>query len=268
MISFAAMVPHPPIIIPEIGKDEIKKVKKTVSALSVLNMRLKDIAPDTIIIISPHGFIFQNKMTLMKSDNFKGSLFEFGSALSFKLAGDTELASRIEETSKEENIALEVIDQNSPYQKGLDHGIMVPFYHLLKGVENAKILPIFYSLLSRESHLKFGELISGVIEKNFKDKKIAIIASGDLSHRLMPNSPAGFTPQAKMFDSAFIRLLKAGNLKGIINMDPSIVEEAGECGYKSFLILAGALESLKYDTKVLSYEAPLGVGYVVCDFIV
>lgn len=268
MISFVSIVPHPPIIVPEIGKDELFQVQKTASALSLLNCRLKEINPDTILVISPHGIIFQNKMTMMKSETFKGSLSNFGCALSFKFEGDTKLAGKIQKTCLDEGMPLEIIDDESTnYQKSLDHGILVPFYYLCSGLKNYKILPIFYSLLNRDSHLKFGRIINKVIEKDFKNKKIAIVASGDLSHRLRIDSPAGFTPQGKIFDDKFVKLLRAGKLKKIINMNRVIVEEAGECGFRSFLILFGILESLKFNIEVLSYEAPFGVGYLVCDFI-
>jgi len=35
----------------------------------------------------------------------------------------------------------------------------------------------------------------------------------------------------------------------------------------SFIIMAGALDEIKFDSRLLSYEGPFGVGYGVAEFI-
>jgi len=116
-------------------------------------------------------------------------------------------------------------------------------------------------MLNYEMHVKLGEAIK---EACFSlDKRYAIIASGDLSHRLSYHAPAGFSPEAKEFDKKMIQLLKKKNIENILNLDTDLIENAAECGLRSFLIMLGVIKKMDYDFQVLSYEAPFGVGYLV-----
>ena len=47
----------------------------------------------------------------------------------------------------------------------------------------------------------------------------------------------------------------------LLEFDEGFLERAGECGHRSFTILAGALEGLDIVPEKLSYEGPFGVGY-------
>ena len=122
-------------------------------------------------------------------------------------------------------------------------------------------MPICYSFLGYSKHVDFGVLLKEAIFS--LDKRYAIIASGDLSHRLSLNAPAGFSPKAKEFDKKLIQLLKKKSLDGILNIEPDLIEDAGECGLRSILILLGVIKKMNYEFEVLSYEAPFGVGYLV-----
>jgi len=271
MITFASICPHPPLLIPEIGGDNIEKVRKPISSLLILNNRLREINPETIVVISPHGMIYSHKMALIKAEYLQGSFEYFKCALSLEFEGDMDAAERIRRACEKKHLPLEVIDykeKDSSSAEDLDHGVLVPLYYLSAGLKKTKILPIYYSYLGRESHVKFGEIINTVLNDELKNKRVAIVASGDLSHRLTMDAPGGYTPLAKTFDEQFVTYLKKGRVTKIIDMDHEIVEEAGECGFRSALILFGALKNLKYNVNVLSYEAPFGVGYLVCDFIV
>ncbi|KAF1086687.1 hypothetical protein SPSYN_00406 [Sporotomaculum syntrophicum] len=54
MLVFGVISPHPPIIIPEIGGAETKKVRKTIDALETAAQQLADAKPNKIVIIAPH----------------------------------------------------------------------------------------------------------------------------------------------------------------------------------------------------------------------
>ena len=94
-------------------------------------------------------------------------------------------------------------------------------------------------------------------------KRVAIIASGDLSHRLIPSAPAGYDPMGKAFDEKLVKAISCLDSKAVLRFEPELIERAGECGLRSIIILLGALEGLKVTPEVLSYEGPFGVGYMV-----
>jgi len=121
-----------------------------------------------------------------------------------------------------------------------------------------------YSLLDFKTHYVFGQKLKEIIFSS--NKKIALIASGDLSHRLTFDAPAGYSPQGRIFDEQLIKFLRKKAFKKIVNFDSSLVEEAGECGLRSILILLGVLDQVNYKPEILSYEGPFGVGYLVANF--
>ncbi len=269
MLKFAAIAPHPPIIVPTIGAPaDLKKVSKTVEAMEKLAEKFAKAAPDTVIIISPHGPVDFKQFTINQSPTLVGHFYNFGdfkTELIFK--NDLELIEVIKKDCQKEKIPLRLTDS-----KELDHGALVPLYYLSKKHPNFKVVPMAYSYLDIENHFKFGQILhqttSGGLSSatGSQGKRIAIIASGDLSHRLTPEAPAGYSPQGKEFDERLIELLKKKDTEGILKMDQGLIEEAGECGYRSIVILLGALNDLDWQSEILSYEGPFGVGYSVVNF--
>lgn len=264
MLSFAALTPHPPIIIPEIGGEETKKVSSTIAAMEKLASDLKKSDPDTIIIISPHGMIYPDRINICGMGRLQGGLEQFGvSNINFKLQNDLELAETLAREAEKNGIQTLLYDNgNSVFE--LDHGTIVPLYFLLKKIMDVKILPIAYSFQDKGLLFAFGEIIAELSKKI--DKRIALIASGDLSHRLIQTAPAGYSESGKEFDKLLLNYLKDKDTQGILEMDDEFIEEAGECGYRSILILLGAIDKTNWQPEILSYEGPFGVGYGVVNF--
>lgn len=263
-ISFASICPHPPILIPEVGGKEVEKIKKTKSAMETLAQELTKAEPETLIIISPHTLIYPDRMNVCGMQYLYGDLSYFGAPnVVFNFENDLDLAIEIDKEANQNGINT-LLYNNGERVYQLDHGVIVPLYYLIQKLERPiKIIPVGYSLLNREKHFKFGEILSKVAQTN---KNIGLIASGDLSHRLHPLAPAGYSKKGKLFDQKLITLLKEKKTNEILTLDENFIEEAGECGYRSILILLGALNNLNYNIEVLSYEGPFGVGYLVANF--
>ena len=148
-------------------------------------------------------------------------------------------------------------------QEKLDHGTAVPLYYLTNHLKEINIIPIGYSLKSYEMHLKLGQEIRSQLNKT--NKRVAIIASGDLSHKLTNQSPSGYSKKGKEFDDKLVEIIKQKKTDEILQMDQSLIKEAGECGLRSILILLGAFSGINYMPEILSYEGPFGVGYLVAN---
>ncbi|KKT70607.1 MAG: hypothetical protein UW66_C0039G0008 [Candidatus Moranbacteria bacterium GW2011_GWF1_44_4] len=146
----------------------------------------------------------------------------------------------------------------------LDHGALVPLYYLMNEKDlgyNPRLIHMSYSMLPLDYHFRFGEILGSVLQGS--PKLISFIASGDLSHRVSLDAPAGYSPQGRVFDRMLIDLIQQKNTKGVLNIDPYLIEESGECGLRSIIMLLGALKNTRWEVKNLSYEAPFGVGYMV-----
>ena len=251
-------MPHPPVAIPTIGKEKSSQIKKTVDAMEKLEKDLYASKPDIVIIISPHGQVNPDAFTVNVSDHFEINFKEFGDfATKFDVKGDMVLMST---NSEKINNKLPI---NIISDKELDHGIGVPAYFLLRHLEGTSLIPIYYSLLDNVSHFEFGKSLKELAMDS--DKRIAVIASGDLSHCLTDKAPLPFNSTGKEFDEKLIELLKGADSQAIINLDHKLIEKAAECGLRSILILLGVLNNYNYKTEILSYEAPFGVGYLVAN---
>ncbi|MBW6440937.1 AmmeMemoRadiSam system protein B [Patescibacteria group bacterium] len=260
MLKFAAICPHPPILIPSIGKDYLREVISTTQALNELGHKIKELEISTIVIISPHAPVQMDAMSINGGEIMKGDFSLFGNSTSMEIENNIDLVGNIKKIAEAKNISTEIIGDDI----SLDHGSMVPLYFLRKHNPKIKVVSIAFSYLDFEKHFEFGEAISeaiGTINEN-----VALVASGDLSHRLLFEAPSGYSPKGKEFDKFLIKHLENNEVSEIINFNSELVEEAGECGLRSIIILLGALSSLVYKFKKMSYECPFGVGYLVGEF--
>lgn len=258
-IVFCAIVPHSPILIPSIGKENTERLKLTLASIKKLEDDLIASRPDTILIISPHGIIQQNVFTINLSPEFACNFEEFGDfATKQTYYGDIGLSHKIRE-SLETKAPLQMTSEVN-----LDYGSSIPLFLLAKKLTGFKIIPLHYSGLDLNAHFEFGRLLKRELQLN--QNRIAIIASGDLSHRLNKKSPGGYSPKGKKYDKKITEHLSKNNVAEILNMDIDLAASAGECGLKSFVILLGILDGINYDAKMLSYESPFGVGYLVMNY--
>lgn len=260
-LVFAAITPHPPLLIPAIGKDNLKKIDKTKKALEKLEEDLYLSKPDVILIISPHGTIFSDAFSINLCSTYQTDLREFGDLttnLSYK--GDMHLANSIREATKSKEYKTVMISEPT-----LDHGVAVPLYYLTPHTPHISILPLGFSSFDAKTHIDFGHLIKDVIMHT--NRRVAVIASGDLSHALTSDAPAGYNQKGVEFDAKIQELLSSHNTAGLLQLEPAFIDEAAECGFRSFLILMGVLRDVNYTYESYSYEGPFGVGYLTANFV-
>lgn len=261
------LMPHPPVIIPEVGRGGEERVISTVNACKQVGERIKAITPDTIIVITPHGVVFKDAIAMVTSQNIQGDFGRFGAPqVEMNCNIDLKLTTSIIDNANNYGISVAGIDErtsaryNVPFQ--LDHGAMVPLYYV-ENMKNYNIVHITYGFLSATELLKFGLAIRKAV--NESNKNVVVIASGDLSHRLTHDGPYEYSPNGLKFDNALIEVLQSGNLKGIFNIDRKLIKDAGECGLRSLYILAGIINTEKIKADLYSYEGTLGVGYAIME---
>lgn len=255
-IVFSAIMPHPPLLVPEIGGKRLKDVEKTEKALICACKALKLKEFDTIVIITPHGVSSNAAIPVYASPVFEGDFSGFSCPdVSFHFKGDTELAVNI--------VKIDLKTSRSP-ETILDHGALVPLYYIVKAGIKKLILPIAISLTSLPNLYEFGKSISYAAEK--LSRRIAIIASADMSHRLTKDAPSGYSPKGIEFDEKLVGLVKNYDVEGILNFPKDLADAAGQDALWSIAILLGAISGIKVKHELLSYEGPFGVGYMVATF--
>lgn len=269
MAILAAMaVPHPPIILHEIGKGEERRIQKTIDAYNEAMKRALALQPDTIILTSPHAELYADYFHITPGRVGRGDFSAFRAPeVQVEVPYDEELAGALEAMASRENFPagfLGVRQQNlTP-----DHGAMIPLdflrRNLPEGMAMPHVLRLSISGLSNREHYHFGELIRAAVDR--LGRRTVFIASGDLSHKLLPEGPYGFAKEGPVFDKAACKALGSGDFLSLLTFDHDMCEGAAECGLRSFWIMAGALDRRQIQPELLSYEGPFGVGYGVAYF--
>jgi len=259
------IAPHPPIMVDAVGGSEARVTSASAEAMHRLAGLLSRFAPETIVVVSPHAPSFADAFTVTGAARLRGDLAAFrASSVVHDAEGDPELAGAIVQEANAANLPTVLREEYARHHgEELDHGVLVPL-SFLDPDSRYRLVVISFTNLSAEDHAAFGRAIRAAAAR--VGRKIALIASGDCSHRLTPGAPAGYSPRAHAFDEELVRLLSRGDFHAVAHMNTALREEAGECGWRSFLILGGYLEGTMTSARVLNYEGPWGVGYLTAAF--
>lgn len=177
--------------------------------------------------------------------------------------GDVELAEAICAAAQRRSVPVAKTEDRGDTRRSdiLDHGLLVPLYFFREAGVATKIVSLSISCLGRTEHYTLGMAVEEAAAS--LGRRAVFVASGDLSHRLTPDAPAGYSPEGRVFDEAVVKLVCEGRISEVVELDHRMTEEAGECGLRSLITLAGVFDGRRYDTELLSYEGPFGVGYMV-----
>jgi AmmeMemoRadiSam system protein B len=216
--------------------------------------------PDTIVLLSSHGTEFPEAFSVNLHDKYEAGLAEFGDLSAPRtFAPDLALIDALQRAMRKARIAV-TLDSDAK----LDHGAAVPLLVLTKPLTKARIVPISFSGLSAKEHVAFGRALKDVVLHS--QRRIAVIASGDLSHALSSNAPAGYRPEGEEFDGVVRQAIEHMATSQLLSLPAATVSAAAECAYRPLLMLFGLLEGMKVRPEVLGYESPFGVGYLTVQF--
>lgn len=265
------LMPHPPIMVNEVGNGNEKEIQSTVNSAEKVGEEVSELKPDTIVIVvPPHGPSFGDAMSIISEPGITGSLANFGApGVKFDIECDMELTGLIIKNCAAQKIPAVPVDRDVYERYGvpdtMDHGAMVPLYFINKKYAHFKLVHITYGILSNEDLYHFGRIVRESIEES--NRNAVFIASGDLSHRLTHDAPAGYNSRGKEFDRKIVSYLENFDAESIMDMDRGLQDAAGECGYRSILTLLGTLDGYDREASIFSYEGPFGVGYCIGKFM-
>jgi len=266
-VVLSGLSPHPPIIVPEVGRGGEKPARKTCEAMERLAKAFAGAEYDTLVLITPHGPVFSDVLSVRYDKLLSGDLSSFGAPeVEGRFPNDQELAQAIiEEAEKGSRVTVIRLDDRNLWrygiQTGLDHGSLVPLSYLKKQGFTKKLLVVNIGFLPHLELYLFGKDIEKAARK--LGRRIAVLASGDLSHRLKPGAPAGFNVRGKEFDERLVSCLSSWDVRGVLFLPPDLIEDAGECGLRPISIMLGTLDEAEVEAEIFSYEGPFGVGYSV-----
>ena len=279
----AIAVPHPPLIVPAVGRGDERRIQATIDAYERATAWLLEQGPDCLVVTSPHAPLFRDAFHVTTDPSLDGSMARFNAPQeAIHAECDDELAREILRRANEAGIPCA---DSGFYRDDMDHGTYVPLYFAREaargfeahgaeggsgdfdaagGADGALPCPIVrigLSMLSPQAHRELGRAIARAAEA--LGRRVGFIASGDLSHKLLAEGPYGFAPEGPVFDERIGEIFASGDLDGLFGFEEAFCEAAAECGLRSFQIMAGALDGLAVETEMLSNEGPFGVGYGV-----
>lgn len=264
-LIFCGLSPHPPLLVPDIGRDSLQQVDRTRAALQQLAARIVALAPDTVVIVTPHGPVRNDALGLMTADHFSASFKSF--AWETALRGDVALGESISVEGRKAGYPVmryASFDSTRYYfSRGLDHATMVPLYYLREAGMESRLVVISIAAWSHREHFEFGKAMYRALEA--APDRIVLLASGDLSHRLIPTAPAGYDPLGVEFDRRVVADIENLDTRDILELEDAFIDRIGECGLRPIGMLFGALHERRASARVLSYEGPFGVGYCVAE---
>lgn len=256
------MVPHPPMIIPDVGRGSESKIQETIDSYEKVAKEIAAIEPDTIIITSPHSTMYSNYFHISPGKEAKGDFGDFrASGVKFEEEYDFELVNQIEEKTFDDGFPAGFEGER---EKKLDHGTMVPLYFIRKFYKGGRIVRIGLSGLSLVDHYQLGIYIRDAV--NEMGRKAVFVASGDLSHKLQDYGPYGFAKEGPEYDKRIMDVSGRAAFDEMLEFDEDFCAKAAECGHRSFVIMAGAFDGLNVDANVLSHQDVTGVGYGIVTF--
>lgn len=266
MITYAALMPHPPIAVPEVGGERAQEASLTIRGMQAAAQKLVLTQPETVIFLTPHGNVFADCLTCLIEPHLYGNLAAFGHPeVAFSYVNDLKMVKTVGVLAEKQGINIIGIDKNTSSRHNLnpslDHGILVPLYYLKQaGLGDKPIAAISIGMLDNLQLYSVGKIIQEAAQT--VGRRVAVVASGDMSHRLKDEGPYDFHPDGSRFDLMVKDLIACADAEGLLDLPSKLVDNAGQCGYPSIIIMLGSLDGFQLHPEVFSYEGPFGVGYL------
>src|SRR3990170_4516567 len=258
-IRFACISPHPPIIIHEVGRGREAETSRTIAALQQVATRMAEHRPETVVLVSPHGPLRPEAFGVIDSTRAVGTFADWGApGVVFSFETDRRAADLIVHEAQAAGLPVARLAR---WGEGLDWGCTVPLYYLQHGMGEAKLVTVAISFLSPGAHFEFGKALARALGR--LDRRVAFISSADLSHALKPGAPNGYHPAGRQFDERYQQAVANWDVDWVLSLEEGFRRQAAEDAIPQTAVLMGALSGLPVTPRVLSYEGPFGVGYLV-----
>jgi len=253
----AGLLPHAPIIVPAVAGSRAPAVAATTAAARQLAREVLAHDPEAMVITAPHGPRHPSAATVQTAASIAGSLGDFGAAeVAVSLPVDGELAAAFGEAGHGLDLPVHSVDVGD-----LEYSTVVPLSFLCEAGWDGPTVVVSLPYPGSGDPVALGRALAAAAHG--LGRHLLVLASGDMSHRLTRDAPAGFDPEGRRFDEQVAGLLRSGDLRDLLALDPARVARAGEDCLDSLLFAAATFDFAPVGPRLLSYEGPFGVGYGV-----
>ncbi len=277
-LVLAAKVTHvPSLMLSELPGSPLKPARENaVRALRELGRRASERRVSTFVVFDTH-WLSNFGYHINANPHHRGSFTSHEAPhmiqnLQYDLPGNTALAGAIAAEARE--AGLNVI-AHEVASLGLEYGTIVPM-HYMNPDGWAKVVSVASPLFTTpEESRVLGEAARRAIDQS--DERVAVLASGSLSHRLWPNKKLG--PDAwtsitsefnRQVDLRVLELWRQGRYREFIDMLPDYATKCnGEGGMADTIMLFAALGWYDYHgaaEQLCEYFPSSGSGQVAMEF--
>jgi aromatic ring-opening dioxygenase LigB subunit len=252
----ATILPHSPLLLPGLTDEARAAVSKTTTAIGSLSEKILSQKPDVIFIISAHTGLVggSNKYALLQGPKFNYVFNQFGDLVtSGSIKGAIGFTHHLKE-KLETKFPLPLVSAEL-----LPYTFAIPLVCLGATINS---LPIACLQIPKEISADEIKRLATLLSEEISamPERVAIIATGNLSH----NKETSNT-QAKIFDQLFQAACQENSLNKLTNMDVSVRREIEECLWSPTTLLYSLLGEQKVSTQIISYEASVGIGFLVAE---
>jgi AmmeMemoRadiSam system protein A len=253
----AGLLPHAPIVVPAVAGNRAPAVAATTAAARQLAREVLAHRPEAVVVTAPHGPRHPTATTLQAGATVAGSLGDFGAdQVAVSLPVDDELAVAFGEALRANDLPVRSVDV-----RHLEYSTVVPLSFLCDAGWDGPTVVVSLPYPGSGDPVALGRTLAVAAQE--VGRHLLVLASGDMSHRLTRDAPAGFDPEGRLFDEEVAGLLRTGHLRDLLAIDAERVARAGEDCLDSLLFAAATFDFAPVGAHLLSYEGPFGVGYGV-----
>lgn len=239
-----------------IGKEHTPVLRTTVNALMKIDESLAQANPDTLIFITSHLVTATPAIAFNICPTYETNFEEYGDyATKITVPGDPAFAQQLKQPFDTDRQTVPIVVVSRPV---LDHGISTPLSYL-RVRSSVHLVPIGDSLTTHGQELAVGAKLRTYLLQTHR--RVALLASANLSHRLSSTSPAGYSPKAKAFDRRVLTLITHHQPTALARIRTSTLAEVQACGLGPILMLFGLLAGTDLKPELLAYESPFGIGH-------
>lgn len=279
-VVFACVAPHAWFLVRPIAGGWGGAGQLTHDAMEELGRRARKVAPETLVVMTPHGLHAEGAISLLDNRRLRGTLGNLAeeggnsNSVSVEFDTDRELNNLILETGRSLGVPLVRVSfglrDSTRFPFPLDFGAIPPLWFMGVPLHPAPKLVVVCAGSNLRCELAweiFPVLGRAIAEAARRlGRTVGFIASADLGHAHDHNGPMGFDPAAAEFDASVVAAVEANALQRLATFDYSWVRRARTDAYGQLLTLHGLVECEKLRGEFLSYELPSYFGMLCASY--
>jgi aromatic ring-opening dioxygenase LigB subunit len=257
--------PNHPQILEETDADVEVRYGRVRAALTHLRGAIETVMPDALLIIGDdqnENYTAQNVPQFAIYTAEEALFFDRLTKREQTYSCDSDTARVILEGALEAGFDLS-FSAGFPEKRLISHAHVEPLMRILLPTAEVPIVPIYVNAIhppgpTPSRCFAFGQMIADVIRNKLGKKRIALYASGGLSHFTAGypwhaySGPFGYGAISEDFDRRIIQWMIDGQVEEIKKLTSKDLLDHGDIEFRSWIILLGAVGAVP--AQILAYE--------------